>query len=531
MSPTAGEPRAAEVSLGFALHGWFMRGLALSPGQVAIRIGRQELTYAQLHTRALLLAGNIAAICDGKPKAVGVLAAQTPECYVGILAALYAGAAVVPLNPGFPVERTAAMARAASVGAIVSDEPSAGILAELNERASGIPALLPAGPETPPAGLVASRTDSGLALTVPLPVRRDDVAYILFTSGSTGRPKGVQITHGNMDHFLRTNHERYQLTCDDVLSHTYDTTFDLAMFDLFMAWGVGARLVSTPPYAFKTLPEFVQTQGLTFWFSVPSAISLIRRMGGLTPGSMPTLRWSLFCGEPLTCRDAREWQSAAPNATVENVYGPTELTVACSAYRWSDAESPKHCVNDIVPIGHLYPGLYGLLLTADGIAGELCVTGPQMFPGYLDPADNEGRFIQRNGRRWYRTGDLVRETAGAGLAYLGRVDHQVKIRGYRVELPEIESVMRRMSGVHEAVAVAFTRGGGARELAAFYCGTELQPTDAIREMVQVLPRFMVPRWVWHLAELPLNSNRKIDRGALIKLAEQRVAEGAKPLLL
>lgn len=521
--------RPGDTELGCALHGWFLRGLTVSPDRLAIRIGRQELTYTELHNHALALAGNLLPDGAERPRAVGVLADRTRERYIGILAALYAGATVVPLSPDFPVERTAAMVRAAALDVIISDEPSASRLAQLGREVPGIRMLLPEGPERLPAGVTASRAHRAFALSAPRPVQASDVAYILFTSGSTGRPKGVQITHQNIDHFLRLNQERYRLTPDDVLSQTFDTTFDLAMFDLFMAWGAGAKLVSTPPLAYAALPGWVRQEGVTLWFSVPSAIALVRRLGGLTPTSMPTLRWSLFCGEPLAGPDASDWQAAAPNSIVENLYGPTELTVACSAYRWSDAESPGHCVNEIAPIGDLYPGLSGLLLGEDetigGTTGELCVTGPQMFPGYLDRADDLGRFVEHDGRTWYRTGDLVAQAAEGHLLYLGRVDHQVKIRGYRVELPEIESIMRRFPGVEQSVAVV-TSLDGKHEIAVFYTGAELPTDDVWRSMARILPAFMVPRRIWHVSELPLNANRKIDRKALIAQAEHRaLAEG------
>ncbi|TCO61909.1 AMP-binding protein [Actinocrispum wychmicini] len=509
--PPAGSPSRT-------LPDWFLRGLAAAPYRPALRIGGESWTYQEIHQTALIWAGTLLA-AKGSPGAVGVLAGRTFEARVGILAALYAGAAVVPLSPDFPVRRTAAMAEAAALDAVIADRWGLQIAAESAALFAGMPILVP-DPETAIAAR-GVRPDPAQALTSPVPCRAEDIAYVLFTSGSTGRPKGVPVTHANVDHFLAVNHERYALTTEDVLSQTFDTTFDLAMFDLFMAWGAGAASVSTPPQVLADLPRFVRDQGLTVWFSVPSAIPIVRRRGGLTERSMPSLRWSLFCGEPLTGRAATDWQLAADKSTVENLYGPTELTIACSAYRWQPDHSREVCVNDIVPIGKLYPGLAGILLGEDGAVtteqGELCVAGDQVFAGYLDPADDTGRFVDHAGRRWYRTGDLVRRMAGAGLAYLGRVDHQVKIRGNRVEPAEIEVVARGELGVDDAVAVEFAHDGRG-ELALFYVGDPL-PTQAVTDrLADVLPWEMVPRWTWALPEFPLNANRKVDRRALAELA-------------
>jgi acyl-coenzyme A synthetase/AMP-(fatty) acid ligase len=234
---------------------------------------------------------------------------------------------------------------------------------------------------------------------------------------------------------------------------------------------------------------------------------------------MPALRWSLFCGEPLLSGDAADWHAAAPNSTVENLYGPTELTISCSVQTWSAALGPD-CVNDVVPIGRLHAGLSMVLLDGDQVAeqageGELCVAGAQMFPGYLDPADDAQRFVWHRGQRYYRTGDLVRRLpgGGGGLAYLGRVDHQVNIGGCRIELPEVDSALRRCAGVTEAVTVV-----GGETLVAYYSGRPRPAAELRTELGELLPRFMVPRFLEYLPAFPLNPNRKVDRKELTRRA-------------
>ncbi|MGZ4666065.1 MAG: hypothetical protein ACXV5Q_13800, partial [Frankiaceae bacterium] len=185
--------------------------------------------------------------------------------------------------------------------------------------------------------------------------------------------------------------------------------------------------------------------------------------------------------------------------------------------------APDLCVNDIVPIGTMHPGLRYLLIGADGRPepreGELCVTGTQMFPGYLDPADDRDRFIEHEGLRWYRTGDLARLLPSGNLAYLGRSDHQVKIRGVRVELAEVEWGLRRCPGVREAVAVAV-----AGELVVFYQGERQRSATLIDELGTFFPRYQIPRLFHHLTEFPLNANSKIDRPALAALAAELLSD-------
>jgi acyl-coenzyme A synthetase/AMP-(fatty) acid ligase len=239
-------------------------------------------------------------------------------------------------------------------------------------------------------------------------------------------------------------------------------------------------------------------------------------MGALAPGSMPTLRRSLFCGEALREADAADWQAAAPQSVVENLYGPTELTIACTVDRWPNRADVG---NGVVPIGLPHPGLPQVLLDPHGRVaddeGELCVGGPQMFAGYLDPADDVGRFLVVDGERYYRTGDRVRRLPDSRLAYLGRLDYQVKIRGYRVELLEIEHALRQLDGVSDCAVTVVDRDGEATLHAAFVGDRAVQ--DGLTSALAArLPEYQVPRYIWHTDALPLNPNGKVDRSALAR---------------
>jgi acyl-coenzyme A synthetase/AMP-(fatty) acid ligase len=178
-------------------------------------------------------------------------------------------------------------------------------------------------------------------------------------------------------------------------------------------------------------------------------------------------------------------------------------------------------VNGIVPIGAVYPGHDHLLLAPDGThsttEGELCVTGPQMASGYLDPADDEGRYLQFDGRSWYRTGDRVRVLPNGELAYLGRADSQVQIQGMRVELAEIDHAMRACEGVTDAVTVTRPVEDGL-QLVVFYTGVSASPVELTRRLRKILPDAMVPKVFRHVPEFPLNSNRKIDKVRLAGVA-------------
>ena len=198
--------------------------------------------------------------------------------------------------------------------------------------------------------------------------------------------------------------------------------------------------------------KFIQREAVTVWFSVPSMALFMQRLGALKANRYSTVRCALFCGEPLPVSIAEAWSDAAPNAIVENLYGPTELTIACTLYRWDRDRSADEARVGIVPIGYPYPGMQAIVVDGDlrevepGVDGELLLTGPQVTLGYWRDAQRTSTaFVVPPGlhETYYRTGDLVRRPRAAEpMTYVGRVDHQVKVNGHRVELGEIEHAYR-----------------------------------------------------------------------------------------
>jgi amino acid adenylation domain-containing protein len=508
------------------LLGRFLRGLALSPGSDAIRAPGRDITYAEAHDIALTWAGSLLRGCDEPPAAIGVLAGKGPESYLGILAALCCGVPAVPLQPDFPVDRTRQMLTAARVSALVTDEQGYALLPELFE-AGGIP-VLRAGPGAGAGAGPAVPVRSRFALAEPCQAAASDAAYILFTSGSTGRPKGMRITHASLDHYFGELETRYEFGPGDVFSQVFDPAFDCAIFDLFAAWGAGGTLVSVPPHAYRAMTAFVATAGITVWYSTPAVISVVARRGGLGPNTMPTLRLSTFAGDALKAADAAAWQQAAPQSILDNLYGPAETTITCTVYRWSQESSPGESLNGIVPIGRLHDGHEYLLLDSCGhespVEGELCISGPQVTPGYLDPEDGKDRFFRRGSRRWYRTGDRMRRADNGDLLFLGRTDNQVQIQGWRVELAEIDHHVRRCAGIRDAVTVS-TVIDDRRQLVAFYTGEPTTSGEFARQLLRTLPQQMLPRHFRHLDEMPLSVNKKIDRHALRKRAHELFGGG------
>jgi amino acid adenylation domain-containing protein len=527
---------------GTSLRSAFLRQVSNVPDANAIVVGNTARTYADLHQTAGRWANAITSELGSRPERIGLFAYRSEVAYAGILTAMYAGATYVPLNPTFPPAKTISMISQADLDAVIVD---AACLAQLEKVFPEDSELLLVTPEFERAQIpgrrkvLDRRALEGVAAGPLPPLTPEDTAYLLFTSGSTGAPKGVPVTHGNAVSFIEFMSARYGVGPDDRLSQTFDQTFDLSVFDMFMAWSNGACLYAMSPVDLLAPAKFVNRNQLTVWFSVPSVPVHMLRRKTLLPDSLPSLRWSLFCGEPLTQQSAAAWQKAAPNSVVENLYGPTELTIACCLHRWDPMRSPALCRNGIVPIGEPYPGLMtavvdeGMNTLGPGQAGELCVAGRQTTPGYWRGAEiTAQRFVslpvsRHETRRFYRTGDLVERLPEGDYVFLGRADQQIKVLGHRVELGEIEAVLRKYPGVAHAVALPWPSAPASPDGVVAFVSGDVQDAGGIMALARMeLPPYIVPRRVFVIPEMPFNANGKVDRGELRDRLPVEMAQSA-----
>jgi amino acid adenylation domain-containing protein len=511
----------------------FLESSARFPNRGAIEIAGHEVSYQRLAQRAKRLAATLQeAAGQGAVPLTGIFAYRSETAYAGVLGALMAGHGYVPLNRTFPVDRTRSMLQRSMCRSVVVDQGSE---PQLSAILSGI--------DEPMVVLLPDRSDvRDLAIKFPghrilgaddflaaddwhaPDVSGNSIAYLLFTSGSTGQPKGVMISHSNVLHYVRYVTERYQFTSKDRFSQLFDLTFDLSAHDMFAAWETGA-CVCCPSQRQSIKPgAFINEARLTAWFSVPSTAMFMRRLGELKPGLYPHLRLSLFCGEALPVEVVRAWNAAAPNSIIENIYGPTELTIGCTVYRWDNQTSPDECQRGIVPIGEPFQNMAALIVDEElrevptGGEGELIMTGPQVSQGYWsDQEKTRSAFVSLTGRNglYYRTGDRVRRSApDKPLIYLGRLDNQVKVLGHRVELGEVEAVVRSLSGVDAVVAVAWPNNSNADGIELFLEAEEFDTEPLMKHLKTKLPYYMVPRRIRTLPRFPLNPNGKYDRRRL-----------------
>ncbi|MBB6474214.1 non-ribosomal peptide synthetase [Sphaerisporangium rubeum] len=480
--------------------------------------GGVSLTYAEVAAAADRIARELLRAGAGPGTVVAVFAERSAAAVAGFLGTMRAGAAYLPLDPGYPPDRIA-MVLTDSGAAVVLAQPSLTHLlpphgATVLPLDPGVPAgphgdlsalgphgdLLTPGPGPDPHGdLLAPRPGEP-----PAGPRPDDPAYVLYTSGSTGRPKGVVVPHRALTAFLLAMRDLLQAGPDDVWLAVTSTSFDISGLEMYLPLVTGARAVVAGPGVARdgaALARLVDGSGVTHVQLTPSGWRVLLAAGFTGPHIT-----ALAGGEALPAPLAAELRGKV--ARLWNMYGPTETTI------WSTAwEVPRNPV--AVSIGEPIAGTSvhvvdeHLRLVPPGVPGELVIGGAGVTDGYLGrPELTAERFVPdpfgEPGDRLYRTGDTVRRRAGGTLEFLGRSDGQVKLRGHRIELGEIEAALESQPGVRQAAVVVRDQ-----TLVAYVAGEPDRDALAAR-----LPSFMLPATYVRMDELPLTPNGKLDRRAL-----------------
>lgn len=505
-----------------------------TPHALALSADGVQLDYAQLVSRVRRLACVLRTHGIVPGRRVGILGSRSLVAVTSVLGVNWAGAVYVPLGVKWPVSRIETVLAQDRFDAIIVDRSGLDVATDALCAATGL-LILP--DDASAEALARSRSRLVLshaslpesdALPEPAPMAAGDLVYVIFTSGTTGVPKGVMAPAGAVAAYLAALGERKRLTPADRASQFTELTFDPSMGEIFLPWYSGASLHVLPSVGQMSPARFIREQRLTVWGSAPAAIAWMRDTRSLQPGSLPTLRYSSFGGEPLPLASVRAWQAAAPDSVVDNLYGPTEATVDCVGQRVEPGATPLVTPErGILAIGTPHPGtelaILGPDLAAlpDGVAGELAIAGAQLTAGYLGAPDlTRQRFPILDGKRWYLTGDRAFRDPAGQYHHLGRIDHQIKIHGHRVELEDIEAHLRAVSDSDQVAAVAWPVADGvALGIVGFVAGSPLSARQ-IREALRArLPTHMLPSAIELIAALPLNAHRKLDRRALVARLE------------
>ncbi|WP_158287213.1 non-ribosomal peptide synthetase [Mesobacillus foraminis] len=501
------------------LHGLFEQQALKSPERVAIVFGSDEITYGALNNRANQLARALRIKGIENNQIVGLLFEKSIDMVVAILGVLKAGAAYMPIDPGFPDDRIQYMLHDSMTKMLIVEDFSL-VPAQFKGSVLGMDDPLISSLETHNLGEMATA---------------EDLSYLIYTSGSTGKPKGVMVEHRNAARLFLNQNAVFDFEEKDTWIFFHSYCFDVSVWEIFGSLLSGGRLVVVSQMDSRSpekLLSIMDKEQATIMCQTPS--SFVPLSAELNRNSYNLrIRKIMLAGEALYPSQLEQWRQIYPDTQLINMYGPTE-TAIYATYKVMNPEETSNISNIGVPLPNTKAYVLNkqMQLLPPGVPGELYISGTGVARGYLNL---EGMTRQKftedpfeTGQRMYRTGDLAKWLPDGQLEYLGRMDSQVKIRGYRIELGEVEAHLNAHPSIKEAVVSARKSEEGTLYLCAYLVPNKEWTISGLRaHLLSTLPEYMIPAYFVELDTLPLTSNGKLDLSALPEPKARKSQENYK----
>ena len=485
------------------------------PNKLALQDISGNITYQEYRSKSLAIAYKIVELNKGEmKKPVVVYLEKGKEVLVSFMGVAYSGCFYSPIDTEMPPSRVNKILEVLKPEIVITTNKLKTNFEKFNFYGSYI-----IYEET-----ICSEEDETAVKPYTEKIVDTDLLYVLFTSGSTGVPKGVSICHRSVIDYIDWVTETFNITQKDTFGNQAPFYFDNSILDIYSCMKMGATLNIIPKKLFfqpVPLLEYIKYNKINTIFWVPSALIVVSKLKAFRNVDLSdTLKRVLFCGEVMPNKQLNIWRKFLPNVTYANLYGPTEITDACTYYivdrEFSDDEP--------LPIGIPMSNTDILVLNdedklvTDDEVGELCVRGTSLAMGYYNnPEKTRSAFVQNPLNKAvpeiiYRTGDLGRYNEYREIIYISRKDFQIKHLGHRIELGEIETAISSL----EEVTLNCCLYDEKNQRIVLFVDAQVD-RDYIKERIEKLvPEYMIPGKVIYLENMPINANGKIDR---IKLKE------------
>lgn len=472
----------------------------LYPDSVAVISGDIQLTYEELDTKSNSLANQLIQMGVVSNDLVAIFARKSIETIIAICAIIKLGAAYVPIDTRYPMQR---------VQSILQDCNPKVIMKYKTDIVTNIPIL-------------DLLDESYLSNSIELKQRSaqpNNLLYVIYTSGTTGRPKGVMVEHKSAVRLVK-NTNYVTLNHDTVILQTGDMAFDASTFEVWGALLNGGTLVLVPTEVFAkddVLKSTIIKYGVnTMWLTA----MLFNQVVEIDLHVLDSLQYLLIGGEKLSEKHVKIFKENNNYTNLINGYGPTENTTFTTTYLIPD-QFERITIGTPIANTQVYIVDTNRKLCGINEPGELCTTGDGLALGYLNHEElTKEVFIQNpfGEGKMYCTGDLAKWLPDGTIDFLGRMDQQVKIRGFRIELAEIETVINNISGISDCAVIIKEDSMGDKRICAFIVKNDKNLEIPVKENLKnILPEYMIPTYISEVEVLPLNQNGKLDVKALLEI--------------
>ncbi len=468
-----------------------------TPNNIAVSFEGEKVKYKELNQKANALARVLKEKGVGPDVIVGVMTNRSIEMVIGMIAVLKADGAYLPIDPKYPQKRIEYMMKNSGVNILLTQ--------------SSLLSMCDYGCEV--IDLNNERLYQKENSNLNRVSNHKNLAYVIYTSGTTGNPKGVAVEHKGIINLTNTFKKDFRIHSNKKILQFASISFDAFAWELSMSLLLGAELLITTEEIIMNpmkLSQYIKDHEVNI-LTVPPFIA--------NELDLDDSKVELIITAGSDAKKNMVGKLSQKNRYI-NAYGPTESTICATMWECENEE------NNTIPIGkpisntkvYIVDKYHNLLPI--GVAGELCISGDGIARGYLANKElTDQKFVNNPfelGKKMYKTGDLARWLPDGNIEFLGRIDHQVKIRGFRIELPEIENQLLEIVGVKDAIVL--DKGDyESKYLCAYYVSEKTYNVNELREeLKKYLPDYMIPSYFIKLSEMPLTTNGKIDRKALLE---------------
>jgi len=477
-----------------------------TPNNIAVVYEDKKLTYKELNEKSNSLARILRSKGINSDSIIGIMMERSIEMIIGIIAALKAGGAYLPIDPNYPKERIEYILNDSKCSILLTEKS---LLEKIEFSKEAI-------------DLVDNQLFQGEVSNLEKINNPNDLVYVIYTSGTTGNPKGTMVKHHSFTNLVQWYYSEFEISEKDNILLMASVSFDLAQKNIYAPLMVGGKLILANKgiINYEKINAIINENKITIINCAPSAFNPIIELNKDTNYvALKSLKYVFLGGETINLNLLNTWMNSDNFcAEIVNTYGPTECTDIAAFYRIKDSEI------DFVPIGKPINNAKVYILNKDrkmlpvGVSGELYISGDGVSRGYNNKELTSEKFVENPfeiDTKMYKTGDLARWLPDGNVEFLGRIDNQIKIRGFRIELGEIENTLLKHEHIKQVVVLV--REGKEKE--KFICAYIVSEKDVrdlkLRNFLRKkVPEYMIPTYFVKLDKIPLTPNGKLDRRSL-----------------